>query len=539
MPDRPTIFALSSGRPPVAIAVIRISGSRAGAALMALGVRIPEPRKAGLARISDPRSGEIIDEALVLWFPAPHSETGEDVAELQAHGGRAVIAAILDALASIDGLRMAEAGEFTRRGFENGKLDLTAVEGLADLVGAETEGQRRQAFRQMKGLLGNRAEAWRQNLIKALALVEARIDFSDEADVPEDLVAPALAMARALRDEIASALADGRRGERLREGLVVAIAGPPNAGKSTLLNRIARREAAIVSPYAGTTRDVIEVHLDLGGLPVTLLDTAGIRETEDSVEMEGVRRARDRATGADLVLWVVDASAEGDFSGDSGALADLTGREVGDVASDASTEFGIVSGAMASAAQLGVRPAVWRVRNKIDLLEQQFNKSESKDQNFDSNESQLLAKDSLKNIYNNRLAGKNDSKILPNAHLKNVDNEELKAKNELGIQKERLVFDISATSGKGFDQLEESLRRHAAAYLVGGDQSLVSRARHREMLAQTLAALERALGADLAGHEDLLAEELRTAAAALGRLTGRVDVEDVLDVIFGDFCIGK
>lgn len=539
MPDRPTIFALSSGRPPVAIAVIRISGSRAGAALMALGVRIPEPRKAGLARIRDPRSGEIIDEALVLWFPAPHSETGEDVAEIQAHGGRAVIAAILDALASIDGLRMADAGEFTRRGFENGKLDLTAVEGLADLVGAETEGQRRQAFRQMKGLLGNRAEAWRQNLIKALALVEARIDFSDEADVPEDLVAPALAMARALRGEIASALADGRRGERLREGLVVAIAGPPNAGKSTLLNRIARREAAIVSPYAGTTRDVIEVHLDLGGLPVTLLDTAGIRETEDSVEMEGVRRARDRATGADLVLWVVDASAEGDFSGDSSALADLTGREVGDVASDVSTEFGIDSGAMASAAQLGVRPAVWRVQNKIDLLEQQFKKSESKDHNFDSNESQLLAKDSLKNIYNNRLAGKNESEILPNAHLKNVDNEELKAKNELGIQKERLVFDISATSGKGFDQLEESLRRHAAAYLVGGEQSLVSRARHREMLAQTLAALERALGADLAGHEDLLAEELRTAAAALGRLTGRVDVEDVLDVIFGDFCIGK
>ena len=215
-PERPTIFALSSGRPPVAIAVIRISGTRAGAALTALGVKIPQPRKAGLARIRDPRSGEIIDEALVLWFPAPHSETGEDVAELQAHGGRAVIAAILDALAQIDGLRMAEAGEFTRRGFENGKLDLTAVEGLADLVGAETEGQRRQAFRQMKGLLGNRAESWRKRLIQALALVEARIDFSDEADVPEDLVTPALAIARELKAEIAVALADGQRGERLR-----------------------------------------------------------------------------------------------------------------------------------------------------------------------------------------------------------------------------------------------------------------------------------------------------------------------------------
>src|SRR5665647_1951777 len=224
--DRPTIFALSSGRGPAAIAVIRISGSRAGEAMKALCGRIPEPRKAGLSRVRDPQTGEIIDEALGLWFPAPHSETGEDV----------------------DGLRMAEAGEFTRRGFENGKLDLTAVEGLADLVSAETEGQRRQAFRQMKGLLGNRAETWRQRLIQALALVEARIDFSDEGDVPEDLVAPALTIARELEAEIGSALADGGRGERLREGLVVAIAGPPNAGKSTLLNRLAKREAAIVSP---------------------------------------------------------------------------------------------------------------------------------------------------------------------------------------------------------------------------------------------------------------------------------------------------
>ena len=194
-------------------------------------------------------------------------------------------------------MRPAEAGEFTRRAFENGKLDLTAVEGLADLVMAETEGQRRQALRQLKGALGNRAESWRARLIQALALIEARIDFSDEADVPEDLVAPALAIARALADEIAGALADGGRGERLRDGLVVAIAGPPNAGKSTLLNRIAKREAAIVSPYAGTTRDVIEVHLDLAGLPVTLLDTAGIRDSDDPVEQEGVRRARERAAG--------------------------------------------------------------------------------------------------------------------------------------------------------------------------------------------------------------------------------------------------
>ena len=246
----------------------------------------------------------------------------------------------------IEGLRPAEAGEFTRRAFENGKLDLTAVEGLADLVAAETQGQRRQAFRQMKGLLGDRAEAWRQRLIKALALVEARIDFSDEADVPQDLLAPALAIARELASEIAVALADGGRGERLREGLVVAIAGPPNAGKSTLLNRLARREAAIVSPYAGTTRDVIEVHLDLAGWPVTLLDTAGIRDSDDPVEIEGVRRARERAAAADLVLWVVDAR-------------DMAALEARWRRSDGGKRL-----------SRGSRPRrSWLIRNKIDLLD--------------------------------------------------------------------------------------------------------------------------------------------------------------------------
>src|SRR6476646_548697 len=309
MPDpiRDTIFALSSGRPPAAIAVVRISGPRAGDALTVLAGRLPEPRKAALARVRDPATGEAIDEALALWFPAPRSETGEDMAELQLHGGRAVIAAVLSALGRIEGFRPAEAGEFTRRAFENGRMDLTAVEGLADLIGAETEAQRRQAYRQLKGLLGKRAETWRARMIEALALVEARIDFSDEADVPEDLIGPALKVVQGLRDEIAEALAGAARGERLRDGLVVAIAGPPNAGKSTLLNRIARREAAIVSPYAGTTRDVIEVHLDLGGWPVTLLDTAGIRESQDPVELEGVRRARERANTADLILWVVEA----------------------------------------------------------------------------------------------------------------------------------------------------------------------------------------------------------------------------------------
>ena len=307
LPPRDTIFALSSGRPPAAIAVIRISGPLARVALAKFSGRVPEPRNAALARVRDPANEEVIDEALALWFPGPNSETGEDTAELQLHGGRAIIAGVLAALSRIEGLRPAEAGEFTRRAFENGKLDLTAIEGLADLIGAETEAQRRQAYRQMKGLLGDRAETWRARLIEALALVEARIDFSDEADVPEDLVGPALAIARGLRDEIAAALAGAGRGERLRDGLVVAIAGPPNAGKSTLLNRIAKREVAIVSPVPGTTRDVIEVHLDLDGYPVTLLDTAGIRDSEDPVEQEGVRRARERAAEADLVLWVIDA----------------------------------------------------------------------------------------------------------------------------------------------------------------------------------------------------------------------------------------
>ncbi len=322
MPDTKTIYALSSGRPPVAVAVVRISGPRAGDALKALTGKIPQPRQAAFARIRDPKTNEIIDEALTLFFPAPKSETGEDVAEVQLHGGRAVIAALFKALAAMDGLRMALPGEFTRRAFENGKLDLTAIEGLADLIYADTDAQRRQALRQLQGLLGNRAEDWRRRLIEAQALAEAGIDFSDEADVAANVAAQALEAARKLQSEIADALSDATRGERLREGVVVAIAGPPNAGKSTLLNRIARREAAIVSPYAGTTRDVIEVHLDLAGFPVTLLDTAGIRETDDPVEREGVARARARAEAADLVLWVIDAIRAGRRGAGHGGKSD-------------------------------------------------------------------------------------------------------------------------------------------------------------------------------------------------------------------------
>ena len=451
-PVRDTIFALSSGRPPTAIAVVRISGPRAGDALTALASRVPEPRKAGLARVRDPQSGEIIDEALALWFPGPNSETGEDTVELQLHGGRAVVAAVLGALGRVDGLRPAEAGEFTRRAFENGKLDLTAVEGLADLIGAETEAQRRQAYRHLKGFLGERAETWRARLIEALALVEARIDFSDEADVPEDLVTPALKIARELRDEIAQALAGAAHGERLRGGLVVAIAGPPNAGKSTLLNRIAKREVAIVSPVAGTTRDVIEVHLDLDGYPVTLLDTAGIRDSDDPVEQEGVRRAKQRASEADLVLWVEDAEKPASNRSSISNISDSP---------------------------------VWLIRNKADLLTGR-----------------------LRNEY------KNESRL-----------------SDINIV-------ISATTGLGLVDFLAKLAEHAKSYF-GAESALLSRERHRKALDLTKTAIDRALAESVHGRDDIVAEELRMAAQALGRLTGRVDVEDILDVIFRDFCIGK
>jgi tRNA modification GTPase len=268
---------------------------------------VPEPRQAQLSTLRD-ASGAPLDQALVLWFPGPQSETGEDVAELQLHGGRAVIAAVLRSLGELPGFRLAEPGEFTRRAFENGRLDLAAVEGLADLIGAETEAQRRQAFAQAAGILGRTADRWRSKLVEALARVEAALDFSDEGDVPADVVEGARAAAAELETEIRVALVGAGRAERLREGLVVAIAGPPNAGKSTLLNWIAGRDVAIVSAHAGTTRDVLEVHLDLGGYPITLLDTAGVRPTEDPVEQEGVRRAQERSASADLVLWIEEAS---------------------------------------------------------------------------------------------------------------------------------------------------------------------------------------------------------------------------------------
>jgi tRNA modification GTPase len=444
-PRDQTIFALSSGRPPNAISVVRVSGPHAGTILKQLAGRIPLPRMATRALIRDGNQ-QPIDDAVVLWFPGPQSATGEDDAEFHVHGGRAVLAALFATVSSFENVRAAEAGEFTRRAFENGKLDLTEAEGLDDLIHADTDRQRRQALRQLKGLLGDKARNWRQQIIDAAALIEAGIDFSDEGDVPAELIAPALAKIKALHNEIEEVLAAQGRSERLRDGLVVAIAGPPNVGKSTLMNQFARREVAIVSPHAGTTRDVIEVQLDLDGYPVTLIDTAGIRETEDPVEQEGVRRARSRAAEADLVLWLVE---------------------------DDSLEPAVD----------GAAP-VWMVRNKIDL-------------------------DPL----SGHAAG-------------------------MGRTRGNQKFEISAVRGDGVSALVAALVAFAQNYFGAGEDGLIGRQRQRTLLRETAASLQRSM--DAAGKgEELVAEDLRAAAHSLGRLLGRVDVEDILDKIFREFCVGK
>lgn len=296
-----TIFALASGAGPAGVAVIRVSGPLSGPALRALSGSLPKPRVASLRPLV--HAGERLDDALVLWFPAPASFTGEDVAELHVHGGAAVIDAVANALIAL-GLRLAEPGEFTRRAFENGKLDLTAAEGLADLIDAETEGQRRQALRQMEGALAALYDGWRADLLASAARLEALIDFPDE-DLPPDVAAGIEAAFAALADAMDRHLADGARGERVRDGYRIAILGAPNAGKSSLLNALARREAAIVSDIPGTTRDVVEVRIVLAGYPVWIADTAGLREASDAIESEGVRRALERAADADLRLGVL------------------------------------------------------------------------------------------------------------------------------------------------------------------------------------------------------------------------------------------
>ncbi|RVU21162.1 tRNA uridine-5-carboxymethylaminomethyl(34) synthesis GTPase MnmE [Methylobacterium oryzihabitans] len=331
-----TIFAPASGFGRAAVAVLRLSGPGAGPALAALtGRPPPPPRRLSLRTLRDPAGGETLDRALVVWMPGPATFTGEDQVELHLHGSPAVRAAVLRVLAGLPGMAAAEPGAFTRRAFLNGRMDLTAVEGLADLIDAETEAQRRQAMRQLDGALGRRVEAWRAGLLDLLATTEAALDFSDEGDVDDEALSDrAMRAAAAIRDAIALALADGRRGERLRDGFVVVLAGAPNAGKSTLLNALAGRDAAIVSSRPGTTRDAIEVRCDLGGLPVVLVDTAGLRDSDDEIEAEGVARSRAWIGKADLVLWLA-APGEAAAAPDDTALPCLRVRTKSDLGADA------------------------------------------------------------------------------------------------------------------------------------------------------------------------------------------------------------
>jgi tRNA modification GTPase len=435
-----TICALSSGAGRAGVAVIRLSGPASSAVLGKLGGKLPKPRHAVLRRLKDPRSGEVLDRGLVLWLPAPSSFTGEDMAELHIHGGRAVTGRVIGAVLLVPGVRLAEAGEFARRAFENGKLDLTAVEGLADLINAETEAQARQALAHAEGGARARYESWRDELVKAQALAEAGLDFSDEADVAAGAAVEADACVCELLASISQHLAD-RRGERLRDGFRVVIAGPPNVGKSSLLNALARRDVAIVSQEAGTTRDVIEVHLDLGGLPVIVTDTAGIRGAQGAVEAEGVRRTLAKVRDADLVLWIVDAT-QPQWEPNSLDLLSNT--------------------------------AHLRVLNKIDLVN--------------------------------------------SLHLAE------------GVA-------LSAKTGSGVAELVEILAQHAEEGLAVGEPAAITRARHRAELEAAAAALSRFR--EERGGPEIKAEELRLAARHLGRLTGQIDVEEVLGAIFAEFCIGK
>lgn len=306
-----TIASVSTPPGTSGVAVIRVSGPDAGSIAAALTGTVPEARRATLVTVRDPDHGEPLDRALVLWFPGPYSFTGEDVLELQVHGGRAVVAAVLKAVLALPGARPAEPGEFTRRAFENGRLDLSEVEGLGDLLQAETEAQRRQAYGLFAGRLTSEADRLQARLLPILAAVEATIDFPDEGDVTGAALAAARHDLAELAAEVDMLVTGAARGEKVRDGVIVAIAGPPNAGKSTLLNALARRDVAIVSPVAGTTRDSLEVHLDLGGVAVVLIDTAGLRETADPVEAEGIRRTRERMAGADLTLWLCSGESAG------------------------------------------------------------------------------------------------------------------------------------------------------------------------------------------------------------------------------------
>ncbi len=426
-----TIFAVASGSGLSAVTVLRISGPDAGPVLDRLAGGRPPARRAALRTLRD-ESGGILDHALALWFPGPKSYTGDDVTELHLHGGAAVLAAVSDALVQL-GLRPAEPGEFTRRAFLAGRMDLTEAEGMADLIAAETEAQRVQALRQMEGALGALYAGWAARLTRALAQAEALIDFADE-DLPGAVVVEARREIESLAGEVRAHLADAAPAARTRSGIVVAITGAPNAGKSSLVNALAGRDVAIVSPVPGTTRDPVEASLVLAGVPVTLVDTAGLRETADPIEAEGVRRARARAEGADLVMVVRDAGR-----------VDLCPPR---------TEEPV------------------RVASKIDL-------------GGDALEGEIA---------------------------------------------------VSVVTGFGLDALRHALTERVASLTRVAGSAPPTRARHVAALREATARLEAALRTL---EPELLAEELRLAMRALGRITGRVGVEDLLDSIFRQFCIGK
>ena len=433
-----TIFALAAGGSRAALSVLRLSGPACASTLKTLAGSLPSPRRASLRKLRDQRS-DILDEALVLWFPGPGSYTGEDAAELHLHGGRAVLDSVTAALVEA-GLRPAEPGEFTRRAFLNGRLDLTAAEGIADLIAAETDAQRRQALRQAGGALARLQQGWADRLLRLLAHQEAAIEFAEEG-LPNDLEDQVRAGMANLAAELRQHLAEGSRGERLRDGVWAAIIGAPNAGKSSLLNALAGREAAIVSARAGTTRDIVEVRLELAGVPVWLADTAGLRDTPDEIEAEGIRRAHRRAEEADLRIAVFAA----DTPPDAATLALL-------------------------------QPDSLVVVNKADLA-------------------------------------------APPAHVGG-----------------RAPLAISARRGDGLPALHAALEAAVAARAGLPEQAGLTRPRHRAALQEAAEWLEEGTAAPL---PELAAEALRAALRALGRLTGQVGVEAVLDVVFGDFCIGK
>jgi tRNA modification GTPase len=431
--DQDTIFALASGRGRAGIAVVRLSGPRADDTLTTLtGAPLPTERAAVLRTIFGSTNGNKIDEALVLRFPAPRSYTGEDVVEYHVHGGPAIVSALLEELGRMRGLRMAEPGEFTRRAVENGQLDLVQAEAIADLVDAETEAQRRQAVRQLDGSLSELYENWRGQLVRSAAWIEATIDFPDE-DVPSDVFDGTREVIAVIANEMQSHLRDGRRGEVLRDGFHVAVIGAPNAGKSSLVNVLAQRDVAIVSDIPGTTRDVLEVRLNLKGYPVILSDTAGLREGRDPVEQEGIRRAQVRAKEADLRLLVLDGTA-------------------------------------------GDRPKGFQ------------------------------------------------------------GDVEIWSKADLRPERDGAGLWISAKTGEGLAALVDLLAKHAEESMQVGEAPILSRARHRVSVEQAERHLRDSL---TASAPELAAEHLRLALTQIGRITGRVDLDELLDVVFRDFCLGK